>query len=301
MFVGSARQAARRRGPHGRDRVVLPRADRPRPHHYDGRRRGPRLRRRLRPPPSSSRRSSTRTQGRLNFVKVVSGTLTPDIELVERAHRQEGARAHVLKHDGQGGQGRRRRTCRRHRGAAQARRHRHQRHAVRQGRHPVRADAAAGAAVRGRDRGEEQGRRGQARQGLNRIVEEEPTLQLVRDPETHQTVLYSLGDTADRRRAWPGSRAASTSTRDLVDLRIPYRETIRKVAQAQGRHKKQTGGSGPVRRRVAPPRAQPGARATSSSTRSWAARIPRQFIPAVDKGVQETMTQGVLAGYPSST
>jgi len=84
---------------------------------------------------------------------------------------------------------------------------------------------------------------------------------------------------------------------ELEDLRIPYRETIRKTAQAQGRHKKQTGGSGQFADcwlRLEP---NPGG-GYEFLDEIVGGKIPRQYIPAVDKGVQETMVHGVLAGYP---
>jgi elongation factor G len=82
-----------------------------------------------------------------------------------------------------------------------------------------------------------------------------------------------------------------------VKLRIPYRETIRRVASAQGRHKKQTGGAGQYGDcwlRVEP---NPGA-GYEFVDEVVGGHIPRNFIPAIDKGVQETMREGVLAGYP---
>ncbi len=131
---------------------------------------------------------------------------------------------------------------------------------------------------------------------LKSIVDEDPTLTLRRDEETHQTVLSGLGDTA--------IDVVISRLRDrfhveaeLEELRIPYRETIRKTASAQGRHKKQTGGSGQFGDcwlRVEP---NPGG-GYQFVDEIVGGKIPRQFIPAVDKGIQATLTEGVLAGYP---
>jgi len=131
---------------------------------------------------------------------------------------------------------------------------------------------------------------------LNKLVEEEPTLQLRRDDETHQTVLSAVGETAVDV-ALAKLRDSYNAEAELVELRIPYRETVRKTAQAQGRHKKQTGGSGQFADcwlRIEP---NPGG-GYEFLDQIVGGKIPRGFIPAIDKGVQNTMLEGVLAGYP---
>ena len=134
---------------------------------------------------------------------------------------------------------------------------------------------------------------------LRRLQEEDPTIDLHRDPQTGDQIVAGLvagarrGDRrADERRA---SAPRSTSSRRAC----PTPETIRGSAKAHGRHKKQT-------RR---PRAS-SATATSRSSRCRAATgfefvdeikggvIPTSFIPAVEKGVREAMPHGVVAGYP---
>ena len=131
---------------------------------------------------------------------------------------------------------------------------------------------------------------------INKLVEEEPTLRLKRDDETHQTVLSALGDTAiDVALAKLKDRYNAEA--ELVDLRIPYRETIRKTANAQGRHKKQTGGSGQFADswlRVEP---NPGG-GYEFLDEIVGGKISKPYIVAIDKGVQNAMTEGVLAGYP---
>lgn len=131
---------------------------------------------------------------------------------------------------------------------------------------------------------------------LKSIVDEDPSLTLRRDEETHQTVLSAIGDIAiDVVISKLHERFHVEA--ELEDLRIPYRETIRRKAEAQGRHKKQTGGSGQFGDcwlRLEP---NPG-KGYEFVDEIVGGRIPRQYIPAVDKGVQDTMAHGVLAGYP---
>ena len=117
-----------------------------------------------------------------------------------------------------------------------------------------------------------------------------------RDEDTGQTVISAIGEAQvsvllDRLEARAGITAHT------VALKIPYRETIRRVASAQGRHKKQTGGAGQYGDcwlRIEP---NPGA-GYEFVDEVVGGHIPRGFIPAIDKGVQETMREGVLAGYP---
>jgi len=131
---------------------------------------------------------------------------------------------------------------------------------------------------------------------LKSVVDEDPSLNMRRDDETRQTVISALGDTAiDVLLNKLKSRYNVEA--ELLPLRIPYRETIRKVSQAQGRHKKQSGGSGQFADcwlRLEP---NPDA-GYEFLDEIVGGKIPRQFIPAVDKGIQETMDQGVIAGYP---
>ena len=131
---------------------------------------------------------------------------------------------------------------------------------------------------------------------LARAAEADPTIQVRRDEETHQTVVSTLGEGAvdtllQRLKAQVGIDVK------LVPLRIPYRETIRKTAQAQGRHKKQTGGSGQFGDCWL--RLEPNPYAGYEFLDEVVGgKIPCNLIPAVDKGVQETMKEGFLAGYP---
>lgn len=131
---------------------------------------------------------------------------------------------------------------------------------------------------------------------LKTMVDEDPSLILRRDEETHQTIVSALGDTAIDILISRLRERYHVET-ELVALRIPYRETIRKVSSAQGRHKKQSGGSGQFGDcwlRLEP---NPG-NGYEFVDEIVGGRIPRQYIPAVDRGVHETMLSGVIAGYP---
>lgn len=131
---------------------------------------------------------------------------------------------------------------------------------------------------------------------LAKQAEMDPTVKIVRNEETHQMVVYLMGEMhfdvlLSRLKDQVGIEV------ERVALRIPYRETIRKTATAQGRHKKQTGGSGQFGEcwlRISP---HPG-EGYEFTSEVVGGRIPKNYIPAVDKGVREAMAEGFLAGYP---
>lgn len=131
---------------------------------------------------------------------------------------------------------------------------------------------------------------------LARAIEADPSMTLSHDENTHQTILTAMGETQvdmllARLEEQTGVKAK------LVPVRVPYRETIRKTAEAQGRHKKQTGGAGQFGDcwlRLSP---NPGGGYEFVDEIKGGA-IPNGLIPAVDKGVQDAMAEGFLAGYP---
>lgn len=131
---------------------------------------------------------------------------------------------------------------------------------------------------------------------LSKQAEIDPTLRLVRYEETHQQVVFTMGDMHVDVLLNKLKNQAKIEAH-LVPVRIPYRETIQKTAEAEGRHKKQTGGSGQFGDcwlRLSP---NPG-EGYAFESEVVGGRIPKNLIPAVDKGVQETMAEGFLAGYP---
>jgi elongation factor G len=133
--------------------------------------------------------------------------------------------------------------------------------------------------------------------GLSKLHEEDPTFLYGYEPERKQTIIRGLGELHLEVQM---ERLKRKYHVDVVteEPRIPYRETIRKQAEAQGKHKKQTGGHGQFgdcHVRIKPlPRGE-GYRFTDSITGGV---IPNKFIPSVDKGVQEASRRGILAGYP---
>ncbi len=131
---------------------------------------------------------------------------------------------------------------------------------------------------------------------FNRAAENDPCVRYVRDETTHQTLLYTLGEAATALLFERCKEQAGVEPK-TVPIRIPYRETIRTTAEAQGRHKKQTGGAGQFGDcwlRLEP---NPG-NGYEFVDEIKGGAIPNGLIPAVDKGVQEAMAEGFLAGYP---
>jgi elongation factor G len=132
---------------------------------------------------------------------------------------------------------------------------------------------------------------------LRRLQEEDPTIDLHRDPQTGQQIVAGLSQVhveviVERLRARFGAEV------NLKPPRVPYQETIRKPAKAHGRHKKQTGGRGQFgdcHIEIEP--LEPGAGFDFVDAIKGGV-IPSGFIPAVQKGVLEAMQEGVVAGYP---
>ncbi len=134
-------------------------------------------------------------------------------------------------------------------------------------------------------------------QGLNRLNEEDPSFTLVNNGETHQMVLTGSGDIqVDVLVAKLKSRFNVEA--ELSETRVPYREKIRKPVQKQGRHKKQTGGSGQfgdVWIRFEP---NPEEEQMVFAEEVFGGSVPKNFFPAVEKGLREACVHGPLAGYP---
>jgi elongation factor G len=131
---------------------------------------------------------------------------------------------------------------------------------------------------------------------LARLVEEDPGLRLSRDPQTGEQILAGLGDAHLEVTVERLKRKFNVDV-ELSLPRVPYRETVAKRASADYTHKKQTGGHGQYGRVAI--EIVPTGRGTGLkfSEKVVGGSVPKEFIPAVEKGVHETAKEGVVAGY----
>lgn len=134
-------------------------------------------------------------------------------------------------------------------------------------------------------------------EGLNRLAEEDPTFTHYRDKDTNEHVVKGMGDLQleillDRMKRKYGIEVETKTPR------VAFKETIKRKAEAQGKHKKQTGGHGQygdVHLRVQPNERGGGYQFVDSIVGGV---VPRQYIPHVDKGIQDALIKGIIAGYP---
>jgi elongation factor G len=134
-------------------------------------------------------------------------------------------------------------------------------------------------------------------QGLQRLAAEDPTLRIEHNAETHQIVLWTMGEAhadvlLDRLEHRHGVAV------DQVELRVPLRETFAGPATAHGRHVKQSGGHGQFAVCDIQVEPLPGGSGFEFVDKVVGGAVPRQFIPSVEKGVRAQMERGVVAGYP---
>ncbi|WP_414733545.1 elongation factor G [Acetobacterium carbinolicum] len=134
--------------------------------------------------------------------------------------------------------------------------------------------------------------------GLHRLVEEDPTMTVSRNKETKQTLVSGLGEMHLEIISQKLKQKFGVDV-NLVDMKVPYRETIKKKATAEGKHKKQSGGSGQFGHVWIDfePGSDPNA-PFQFVDKVVGGAVPRNFIPAVEKGLELCMIEGVLAGYP---
>ena len=133
---------------------------------------------------------------------------------------------------------------------------------------------------------------------LHRLADEDPALRVERVDETHQTVLHGTGETHLQITLEKLTRKYGANV-DTEDVRVRYRETITGSAQnVEGRHKKQTGGHGQFGVCVIDLEPQPRGEGFAFENKIVGGAISRGYIPAVQKGVEETMAMGGVYGYP---
>ncbi|HAL74335.1 MAG TPA: elongation factor G, partial [Clostridiales bacterium] len=132
--------------------------------------------------------------------------------------------------------------------------------------------------------------------GLNKLKDEDPVFSVKNDAETHQMVVSGLGEQEiDVLRSKLKSKFNVDAT--LEEPRVPYRETIRKKVKVQGKHKKQSGGHGQYGDVWV--EFEPGeTEGLTFEEKIFGGSVPKNFHPAVEKGLQDAILKGVLAGYP---
>jgi elongation factor G len=133
--------------------------------------------------------------------------------------------------------------------------------------------------------------------GLQRLAAEDPTLRIDQNPETHQIVLWCMGE-AHAGVVLDGLAKRYGVTVDTVDVRVPLRETFGGMAKGHGRHVKQSGGHGQYAVCDIEVEPLPQGSGFEFVDKVVGGAVPRQFIPSVEKGVRAQMEKGVGAGYP---
>jgi elongation factor G len=133
--------------------------------------------------------------------------------------------------------------------------------------------------------------------GLARLREEDPSFRVARNDETHETVVYGMGEAhldvqMNRLKDKFGVEVTTTPAK------IAYRETIRGRVTAQGRHVKQTGGHGQYAVCTVEVEPLPRGEGFVYEDKIFGGAIPQQFIPSVEKGIVKTMADGVISGNP---
>lgn len=133
--------------------------------------------------------------------------------------------------------------------------------------------------------------------GLQKILEEDPTLRYHRDEETKEMIISGMGQVHIEIALQKLKRKFGVEV-DMKTPKIPYRETIRTRAKAQGKYKKQSGGRGQYGDCWIEIEPLPRGSGFEFVDKIVGGVIPKQYIPAVEKGIVETMKEGILAGYP---
>jgi len=142
-----------------------------------------------------------------------------------------------------------------------------------------------------------QGEEDKVAAGLTRFLEEDPTFRMDRNTEVKQTLISGMGELHLEIITSKLAKKFGVEV-DLTPPKIPYKETIRGTAKVEGKHKKQSGGRGQyghVWIEFAP---LPSGEHFVFEDKVFGGSVPRQYIPAVEKGLREALEAGPLAGYP---
>ncbi|CAA9581725.1 MAG: Elongation factor G-like protein TM_1651, partial [uncultured Thermomicrobiales bacterium] len=133
--------------------------------------------------------------------------------------------------------------------------------------------------------------------GLAQLTQEDPSLQISKDPVTGETIISGLGESHVQVATERLQRKSGVNV-EVKLPRVPYRETVAAAAkQVKYRHKKQTGGSGQFGEVVIDLEPLPD-KEFEFAEKIFGGSVPRQYIPGVEKGVRESLERGLLAGYP---
>ncbi|MCX7831335.1 MAG: elongation factor G [Actinobacteria bacterium] len=158
---------------------------------------------------------------------------------------------------------------------------------------PALPEAVYSVAVEPKSKGDEE----KLSSSLQKLAEEDPTIKVTRDTESKQIIVSGLGDLQIDILLETMKRKFGVEA-TTAEPKIPYRETIKKPANAQGKYKRQSGGRGQygdVWLKVEPMERGGGFEFIDQIVGGV---VPRNYIPAVEKGVREAMEQGILAGFP---
>ena len=132
---------------------------------------------------------------------------------------------------------------------------------------------------------------------LSRLTEEDPTLQVRRETDTNETILSGIGETHLEVAAERMMRKFGVNV-ELATPRVPYKETITVPAKAEYKHKKQSGGHGQYGHVLLEIEPLPRGSGDEFAGRVVGGSVPKNYIPAVEKGVNEAVHEGILARYP---
>ncbi|MGH7775181.1 MAG: elongation factor G [Candidatus Binatia bacterium] len=134
-------------------------------------------------------------------------------------------------------------------------------------------------------------------QGLHRMMEEDPTIEMHRDPQTREFILSGMGQLHIEVLVEKLKRKYGAEV-ELKAPKVPYKETIRASSSSQGKYKRQSGGRGQYGDTWIKIEPLPRGKGFEFVDEIVGGAIPRNYIPAVEKGIREAMGEGYMAGYP---